>query len=1149
MSKNRKKCKLSICAIMKNEGEYLVEWLEFHNLVGVERFYLYNNNSTDNTVDILDIYTDRGKVIWHDWPLQVDQQSKAYIHCLENYTTETEWIAFIDLDEFLFPTEKDNLQEILEEFVGYPGIGVNWLNFGPSGHEKQPEGLQIENYTRRSKASFPGNKHIKSIVRPEKAIAPLNPHQFSYIDGLLAVTENYQQINGFETEIHSVEKLRINHYTTRSKEESRKKMMRGTIYNNKQKQKWSFYEARHKMFNVEEDLTIQRFLPEIKNKIAINQEEIVTPNTTIIKILNIKDLEPVPESLWGFHINKPVKREKINTYSIEIAGWVLGKNSPVETVRLINQGKVIRKVAVNKNAPEARKIYPENLLAKHCGFSTIVGLAGLPLKSEIIVEAILKNNTQVSIAIIEFQRLTPITSSYQPTLQPLALTCLGRSGTTWLMRLLSEHPNIIVSGDYPYEILAAQYWIHLFKVISEPANPLESTPRLHYFANKLNWIGHHPFYEFSNNYDSFSWFGVDYTKQVATFCQESIDKYYQNIAEIQGKTVSLPSEKITYFAEKYHANFPHILQSSSELYSNFREIILVRDFRDVVCSMLAFNAKRSKDGFGLKKHKKPEDFVYEFGNNSVKPLLERWREYSEKVHLIRYEDLIRFPVETLSSTFEYLELENSPEIINKILEKVSQDTTQLERHQTSSNPEASIGRWQQELSPELKAVCNYVFAEVLEEFSYTEKRNIQATGIPTTQPETPQKKTELILSREKGENIKCLATLGKIDKILIDNQFFQITGWVFFLNSMPVTGFKVSVDNTQIDNINIEQIFGLPSPGVKKNHPRIQGAAKARFKLRIPLNQDQIEKYKNCLVILTPKTNEIEGNVLVEVLNPNFKVFPGDDINTSEKILHQATYTGLKWLGYLIQRIGLKPMDSILDIGCGESKVYYGLTYYLTPKARYEGIDFSNKVINWAQQEITSRKPNFNFQCQDIYHPIYNSKGTMPMKKFVFPYAEASFDVVCISNLFTHLSSIDVRHNLYQIQRVLKVGGKCLFACFLINYESQKLIADGKSSQHLVNEIEGGLCLDPKLPEKTVGFQESLLVDWIEEIGLTIVGKYYGSWCGRKSFTYQDLLIVEKKTELKSKLSNYQIILEKYKSKLEKNQVKIDASKSQINQS
>ena len=48
--------KLSVVAIMKNEGPYLREWIEYHKLVGVEKFYLYNNGSTDDTVEILSPY-------------------------------------------------------------------------------------------------------------------------------------------------------------------------------------------------------------------------------------------------------------------------------------------------------------------------------------------------------------------------------------------------------------------------------------------------------------------------------------------------------------------------------------------------------------------------------------------------------------------------------------------------------------------------------------------------------------------------------------------------------------------------------------------------------------------------------------------------------------------------------------------------------------------------------------------------------------------------------------------------------------------------------------------------------------------------------------------------------------------------------------
>ena len=177
-----KKYKLSVCAIMKNEAPYLIEWLEFHKLVGVEKFYLYDNGSTDNTFDLVDDYVQSGDVVFHNWPT-VPGQMSAYDHCLQTYRAASEWMAFIDLDEFLFASEKNDLRDILDEFVEFPGVGVNWLVFGSSGHKTRPEGLQIANFTKRDLDDAETNKHIKSIVRPVEAIRPHSPHDFIYLNG------------------------------------------------------------------------------------------------------------------------------------------------------------------------------------------------------------------------------------------------------------------------------------------------------------------------------------------------------------------------------------------------------------------------------------------------------------------------------------------------------------------------------------------------------------------------------------------------------------------------------------------------------------------------------------------------------------------------------------------------------------------------------------------------------------------------------------------------------------------------------------------------------------------------------------------------------------------------------------------------------
>lgn len=273
--KPRKKCKLSLCAIMKDEAPYLIEWLEFHKIVGVERFYLYNNNSTDNTVDIVQSYVQSGEVVLHDWPFSPKQQASAYEHCLESYRQESEWITFLDLDEFLFPTEKENLIEVLEEFDLVPAVGVNTLIFGSSGHETRPEGLQIENFTQRSQDDFESNRYIKSIVRPAQILRSNCPHFFVPInDDLFTVTENKEPLVSSISERLSVQKLRVNHYYTRSKQEMKQKVMRGDAFFPWRKA-LSVLEAWDR--NEVEDLTIQRFVPKLREAVdtIISQSRIV----------------------------------------------------------------------------------------------------------------------------------------------------------------------------------------------------------------------------------------------------------------------------------------------------------------------------------------------------------------------------------------------------------------------------------------------------------------------------------------------------------------------------------------------------------------------------------------------------------------------------------------------------------------------------------------------------------------------------------------------------------------------------------------------------------------------------------------------------------------------------------------------------------
>ena len=128
-----KKFNVSICAIFKDEANYLKEWIEFHKIVGVEHFYLYNNNSSDNYKEILKPYIEKKLVTLIDWP-KPQSQMEAYKDCVDNFAKETKWFGFIDLDEFVVPNDYEDIYSFLKNFEkNRPVVIVYWKQFGSSG--------------------------------------------------------------------------------------------------------------------------------------------------------------------------------------------------------------------------------------------------------------------------------------------------------------------------------------------------------------------------------------------------------------------------------------------------------------------------------------------------------------------------------------------------------------------------------------------------------------------------------------------------------------------------------------------------------------------------------------------------------------------------------------------------------------------------------------------------------------------------------------------------------------------------------------------------------------------------------------------------------------------------------------------------------
>ena len=263
---------LSICAIFRDEGPYLREWVEFHRLVGVERFFLYDNRSTDDYRLQLEPRIADGTVQVTDWP-QYPGQHAAYEHCLREHRDESRWIAFVDIDEFLFSPSGRPLPEVLAGYEEWPGIGVNRVRFGTSGHKERPSGLVIENYVRRAGLE---RYLVKSIADPRRTSRCRTAHIFDYVDGV-AVDERRRPLvhapgapadmppeSAAYTGRFSVQQLRINHYATRSEEEFRRKATRRKADTGELPVRPLPVDRMLRNFDKQTDETIQSYLPALR---------------------------------------------------------------------------------------------------------------------------------------------------------------------------------------------------------------------------------------------------------------------------------------------------------------------------------------------------------------------------------------------------------------------------------------------------------------------------------------------------------------------------------------------------------------------------------------------------------------------------------------------------------------------------------------------------------------------------------------------------------------------------------------------------------------------------------------------------------------------------------------------------------------------
>ena len=226
----------SVVVIVKNEARYIKEFVLFYQATGADRVYVYDNDSTDNLVEVLQPFVDTGYVVYQKWPGRV-VQTAAYRDAIRRTRHRTTWLAMVDADEFLY-SPKDSTPKQLKAYERYLGVGVNWIVYGPNGHVSRPDGLVMDNYTSTLEDyNTPLNHHIKSIVQPRRVLCVQNVHFATYKKKGRAVSEDGSVIDNYPAFGRGVGKaftrnnhhdvFRINHYMTKSLEDLEAKSRRG----------------------------------------------------------------------------------------------------------------------------------------------------------------------------------------------------------------------------------------------------------------------------------------------------------------------------------------------------------------------------------------------------------------------------------------------------------------------------------------------------------------------------------------------------------------------------------------------------------------------------------------------------------------------------------------------------------------------------------------------------------------------------------------------------------------------------------------------------------------------------------------------------------------------------------------------------------
>jgi sulfotransferase family protein len=429
-------------------------------------------------------------------------------------------------------------------------------------------------------------------------------------------------------------------------------------------------------------------------------------NLAATAVVMIDEIENNGESdyVHGGNVDTPREGIATNTYGLTVEGWVLSKRIAIEHVEVLHKERPLAVVPVDRQRPDIAAGFPEVEGASQSGFLATISALKLTEQFELVLRAKLVDGTRLPLACLRGRRRRLPAGSGED-IQPLMVNTIGRSGSTLLVTLLSSHPDVVAFSPFIKDARVSTYWANVIQDLAEPASYLApfDPPNL----EQPRWWLDSGTGELGED-EVERWLGSDSIELLATHCRAQVDAFYANLAGVEGAQ---------FFVEKYlpYQLTPDLL---SEMYPGAREVILIRDFRDMLCSVIAFNRKRGWSDFGYTEGGDDAEYVRDVMHPSLVSLAQRLHSDATSPYLVRYEDLVLDPEPALTGLFEHLGLASEENLVAETVRRAQEGTASMDHHRTSSDPAASIGRWREDLPEEIAAVCNEELGPLLAEFGY-----------------------------------------------------------------------------------------------------------------------------------------------------------------------------------------------------------------------------------------------------------------------------------------------------------------------------------------------------------------------------------------------------------------------------------------------